>query len=193
MKRESDDNRFFVRVKSAKKIHGNHLIRLNGMRFGYYKVIKVDRTRSSAVNKDIDMANAYWLCICERCGCKVSVRSDSLRKGISRMCGECSYEARENFRRSVLEEVMRLSFENVEFVEKPAPTMRKQRIKIRKLPPGTMLKIQVTKTFKGKKSIKMVRKLRDSGMSISDIAELLEITKDEVSAELKRTKSQPQE
>lgn len=183
---KKDDPKFFVRVNSAKKIHGNQLIKLNGMVFGYYRVLKVDRTRSSAVNKEIDMANAYWLCICERCGCKVSVRSDSLRRGISRMCSSCSYEERSNFRMAAQILAMELSFKNIEIVDQPTKTMRKQKIKIRKLPPGTMIKIRVTNTFSGKKSLRKVRELRDSGAKISEIAELLSITKDEVLAELRR-------
>jgi hypothetical protein len=181
-----DKETFHVRVKSAKKIHGNQLIKLNGMKFGYYRVLKVDRTRSSAVNKDIDMANAYWLCICERCGCKVSVRSDSLRFGISRMCGSCSYEDRANFRMATQLLAMELAFKNIEIVDKPTKAMRKQKIKMRKLPPGTMIKIRVTNTYDGAKGIRKVCDLRDTGMKIGEIAELLNLTKDQVLEELKK-------
>lgn len=181
------EEKFYVRVNSARKIHGNQLIRLNGMKFGYFIVLKVDRTRSSAINKQIDMANAYWLCICSRCGCKASVRSDTLRKGLSRMCGECSLKDRETFRAMVQELKMKLAFENVMIVDQPTKSMRKQRIKIRKLPPGTMIKIRVQKTFSGKAAIKKVREMRNANCSISEIAELLELTKEEVLKELKRT------
>jgi hypothetical protein len=186
---KKDEPSFHVRVKSAKKIHGNQLIKLKGMVFGYYRVLKVDRTRSSAVNKEIDMANAYWLCICERCGCKVSVRSDSLRRGISRMCSSCSYEERANFRMATQLLAMELAFKNIEIVNHPTKTMKKQKLKIRKLPPGTMLKIRVTNTFDGKRGWQKIYELRDSGMSIGDIADLLTISKDEVQKELRKRHS----
>ena len=184
-----DNETFHVRVKSAKKIHGNQLIKLNGMVFGYYRVLKVDRTRSSAVNKEIDMANAYWLCICERCGCKASVRSDSLRRGISRMCSSCSYEERANFRMATQLLAMELAFKNIEIVNHPTKTMKKQKLKIRKLPPGTMIKIRITNTYDGKKGWKKIYELRDSGMKIGEIAELLSLTTEEVQTELRKRHS----
>lgn len=59
---------------------GRPIIDLTGQRFGRLYVVKV-------------AAGRYWLCKCD-CGNSASVRSDVLRRGVSRSCGCLSMECR---------------------------------------------------------------------------------------------------
>ncbi len=163
---------------------GNRLIDLKGRIFGHLLVKKIDITKSSRISNG-HMANAYWRCKCDLCGCIVSVRSDHLRKGDTRMCGSCASDARIHF----FERMRKIH----EIIHGPAPEAKpeKTRLVLRKVLPGTNPKKMImNKSFSQANAVKQVKSLRESNMSISDIMDLLTLSREEVLAEIKRYKSE---
>ncbi len=173
-------SRQILRVSSAKIKHGNQLIDLKGLIFGHLRVLEVDDIKSSKVTGK-HMANAYWRCLCDLCGCVVSVRSSYLRKGITRLCGSCSSAARIRYFEYV-RGIRKAIWGIPEEEEKP---QKKNKLKIRKVPPGTYKFVIISFSYKGEAAYKQIRPLRNTGTSIRDIAELLELTEKAVRDYLK--------
>lgn len=175
-----------LRVRSAKRKHGNRLIDIKGYVFGHLKVIKVDITKSSLVNKDINMANAYWLCICDLCGCKVSIRSSYLRNGQNRMCSDCASAARIRFYQAVRE--LTYTIYNTSVDQQPEKKKRNKRKKKVRVPPGTQMRVFLYKHYSAHRAYEQIKPLREAGTSIKDICDLLEMTREDVLSEIKRYK-----
>ena len=172
-------------LRVSSKEDGNQLIDLKGIIFGHLLVKKKGVTKSSNVTKDL-MGGAYWLCLCDLCKCIVSIRSYYLRNGYNRMCGDCAIAARKRFLKYVKELERKINN-----APEQQPEARMKRLKRIKVPPGTInaMRSKKSKTsYTGQNAIEQVRPLRDANTSLKDIASLLNITIEEVKAELVRTR-----
>jgi hypothetical protein len=169
-----------------KTTNGNRLIDLTGLNFGFLTVKKVDEIKSSRLTGE-HMTRAYWRCMCSLCGCLVSIRSDSLRKGNSRMCQQCAKDEKERFKKLMLDMEMKVNGNT----DLPEETASPRKLKVTKMAPGTFGPIYIFKKYSGHNAIQQVKSLREEfRTSIADIAELLKLTPDEVRAEIKRYKSE---
>lgn len=169
-----------------KTTNGNRLIDLTGLNFGFLTVKKVDEIKSSRLTGE-HMTRAYWRCMCSLCGCLVSIRSDSLRKGNSRMCQQCAKDEKERFKKLMIE--MELKVNGCD--NKSDESTATPRLKISKAAPGTFGPIYIFKKYSGHNAIQQVKSLREEfRTSIADIAELLKLTTDQVREEIKRYKSE---
>lgn len=164
-----------LRVQSASRKHGNRLIDLSGRIFGHLKAVRVDEIKSSRISKK-HMANAYFLCLCDLCGCLESVRSSYLRNGSKRMCSYCASAARVRYFEYVTG--LRKAIWNIPD-EEPVKK-RSKRLKINKVAPGTYAFVLIEFSFKGPNAVKQIRPLRDAGASIREISELLSMSMDKV-------------
>jgi DNA-binding transcriptional regulator YiaG len=173
---------------------GRPLIDLNGMKFGFLSVVRVDEIKSSRVTNK-HMQNAYWICLCSTCGCHTSVRSDYLRNGNARQCFDCYYEAKVRYRAMIRESVRRILNPTMPDDEDQQPNqMKSKKLKIVKRPPSAYSSIVIIKKDKASNlpSIEgKVEVLREKfNTSIKEIAELLGCTADDVREEIKRYKNQ---
>jgi len=153
----------------AKK-RGRKCIDLTGLQFGFLSVIKIDKIKSSKVTKK-HMQNSYWICFCNLCRCNTSIRSDYLRNGVSRQCRDCTIDMKIRLMNSI-REVKRKE--------------AKARLRIFKRNNRSNNGIFVIKpTIRDK-----VKPLRVCGTSIADIAELLDVSTEEVMTEILRYRDQ---
>jgi len=169
--------KFSYRVNSRRD--GNRLIDLTGKIYGHLLVKRVDRTKSSRFTKQ-HMANAYWICRCDLCECNVSIRSYYLRHGITIMCGTCASETKIRFFIKMRE----IEDSNQE------QTKMKKKLKVTKVPAGTLPTVLMFKTYGGQNAYNQIMTLRDCGTSVKDIADLLNLTWEDVRIQIAKHRAQ---
>lgn len=163
---------------------GNRLIDLTDLRFGALLVVEQDKTKlpekkRKRVNGKVisrrNIAYAYWRCLCSGCDCMVSVRSDILRNGDCRMCDMCRYEMEQN-RRARLKKIIEIDVEGI--------IKKRFRRRLEVCPPEG-IRVSICESFNSPRRIKKAGPLRDEGMSITDIMDLLNCSRESVVNELK--------